>query len=275
MLQRLVANWLKEQARDVITQTLDPQETQDTDGPPERELVVIFPNRAEAGGFVDKLAAAKATKCNGFVEHLGRLGEVTTSVIEAPLSHERLAQVTLQAIKLRQPRWVLSSGFVVALHPDLRKGHLLMTRRVIDEQDYSLSTGLEVDANALAPGVHAGTLMTLGAFPATAAAKDELSKSHDALSCDRQAAIVAEVCRQQGTRMMAIHVVAESLAEQSRVSVREVKAQDSLAARIGAAAGAMIEQPSSAMHYWNEKETTLRLSDRLASFLTGIVQQLT
>jgi hypothetical protein len=74
--------------------------------------------------------------------------------------------------------------------------------------------------------------------------------------------------------MMAIHVVAESLAEQSRVSVREVKAQDSLAARIGAAAGAMIEQPSNAMHFWNEKETTLKLSDRLASFLTGVVQQL-
>jgi hypothetical protein len=185
-----------------------------------------------------------------------------------------LAQVTQQAITLRQPRWVLSSGFVVALHSDLRKGHLLMTQRVIDERDYSLRTGLEVDANALASVVHAGTLMTVTAFPTTVATKDELSKLHDALCCDRQAAIVAEVCRQQGTRMMAIHVVAESLAEQSRTSVREVKSQDSLAARIGAAAGAMMEQPSSAMHFWHEKETTLKLSDRLASFLTGVVQQL-
>jgi nucleoside phosphorylase len=274
MLQRFVAAWLKQQAQEVISQSLHPESQPATDEPAERDIVVIFPNRSEAGGFFDKLTDAKTTRCNGYVEHLGTLGDLSVCVIEAPVSHERLAQITHDVIQLRQPKWVLSSGFVVAVHEDLRKGHLLMAQRVIDAHEYSLQTGLQVTPGDLSPAVHVGTLLTVEVFPVGTNQKEELSRTMHALACDRQAAIVAEVSRLRGARMMAVHAVAESLHEQSRVSIREVKAQDTLAAKIGAAAGAMIEQPSSAKHFWNEKETALRLSDRLAGFLTGVIRQL-
>jgi len=47
-----------------------------------------------------------------------------------------------------------------------------------------------------------------------------------------------------------------------------------LAARLGAAAGAIVNRPSSIKDMWQLKEDALVASDRLAAFLSGIVPQL-
>lgn len=272
MLQHLVANWLKQQAREAVMQSLNPEASAAREPSP-CDIVVIFPSSGEAGGLIDKLAEKQTTKCKGFIEHLGQLDSHSIGVIEAPVSHEPLAHITQDVIRLCEPKWVVSAGFVVALDETLRKGHMLIAQTLTDSQSYSLQTGLQLDPATLSKGVHAGTLLTVQQFPDSLSKKTELAKV-DALACDRQATIIAEVCRLQKLPMMAIHAVGETVNEKSRVSVREIKSQATLSGKIGAAAGALLEQPSSAVDFWHEKESTLRLSDRLAKFLANMIRGL-
>ena len=73
--------------------------------------------------------------------------------------------------------------------------------------------------------------------------------------------------------MMAIHGVTGSFAKQNSV-LQELKSQDSVAGILGAAAGALIDRPSSVKDLWKESEASLMLTDRLAKFLVGVIGQL-
>jgi len=279
MLRHLVASWLREQAQQTLARKLHPDSDSDSaqNKPPCRcEIAVFFPSRAEAGGFVDQLADGDTMRCRGFVEHTGQLANKTICVVEAPVPPARLAGITRDVIELRQPRWLIIAGFAVALDGHLRKGHMVMARRVMDAQGYSLRTGLQLDEKSLqtANGVHAGTLLTVTDFPTSAGAKQTLSNEHAALACDRQATIIAEVCRLQHVPMLSVHAIVEGYGEPSATTVQRVRSQNSLAAKIGAAAGALIDRPSSVKQFFTEKETALRLSDRLATFLRGMLERL-
>ncbi len=277
MLRHLVAGWLREQAQQTLARTLDPDTDSAQDQPPRRcEIAVFFPSRAEAGGFVDQLAGGNTTRCHGFVEHTGQLAKRTICVIEAPVAPDRLARITRDAIGLRKPRWLICAGFAVALDEQIRKGHMVMARQVMDAQGYSLQTGLQLDDESLqtAPGVHAGALLTVTDFPTSVQAKQTLSNQHASLACDRQATIIAEVCRVQHVPMLSVHAVVEAYDEASATTVQQVRSQNSLAAKFGAAAGALIDRPSNVKQFFEEKETALRLSDRLAKFLAGMLERL-
>jgi adenosylhomocysteine nucleosidase len=277
MLRHLVAGWLREQAQQTLARTLDPDTDSAQDQPPRRcEIAVFFPSRAEAGSFVDQLAGGNTTRCHGFVEHTGQLAKRTICAIEAPVAPDRLARITRDVIGLRKPRWLISAGFAVALDAKIRKGHMVMARRVMDAQGYSLQTGLQLDDESLqtAHGVHAGALLTVTDFPTSAGAKQTLSSEHASLACDRQAMIIAEVCRVQHVPILSVHAIVEGFGEQSATTVQRVRSQNSLAAKIGAAAGALIDRPSSVKQFFTEKETALRLSDRLAKFLAGMLERL-
>ena len=276
MLRHLVASWLREQAQQTLAQSLNPKGQAAEQSPMTCDLVAVLPSRVEASGLVDQLRNPTTTRCAGFVEHVGHLEKRAISLIEAPVAQDRLAGIVRDVIQLRKPQWLMSAGFAMALRDDVRKGDILMARRVMDDKGYSLQTGLQLEDSSLKAtrGVHAGTLLSVTDLPSTMQAKKELAERHSAVGCDRQAAVIAEVCRLQQVPMLSVHTVAETLAEKSAIAVQHVKLQGSLAAKIGAAAGALIDQPSSVKQFWKEKETSLRLADRLAKFLIGMFQQL-
>ena len=275
MFQQLVANWLRQQAKETLIRNLQPAGGSLADAELHCDVAMIFPSRAEAGGMVDQLSNVHTTRCDGFVEHLGAVGGKTIGLVEATLPHDRLARITRDIAMLRKPRWMLSAGFAVALATHVQTGHVIMARRVLADRGFSLQTGLKLDDAALegTSAVHAGTLLTVEQLPSSKAAKLSLAQQYDSLACDRQAAVIAEVCRLQQLPMLAVHTVAERL-DGASVIAEQVKSQVSLAAKMGAAAGAVIERPSSVKQFWNQKETALRLSDRLASFLVDMLQQL-
>ena len=268
MLQRLVAQWLKQQAADTLKQSLrpDPDSVEEATSP-ECDLVCVFPSAAEAGGFVDKLAGTKTTKCKGFTERRGLLGNTVVTVVEAPVAQELLARIVQEVIRLHKPTWVVSSGFCVALKGNVQRGGMVMARQIVDVSGYSLRTGLQVDAQGLSKGVYLDTLLTM-----TESTTDEPPSG--ALAVDQQAAIVAEVCRLQRIKMFSVHAVAGARGDRSATVVTQMQKQSSLVAKLGAATGALLDQPSSFKHLLNDKEKTLRQSDRLATFLVGVIDSI-
>ena len=275
MLRHLVTNWLREQATEILKDQVtargaEPHENEGQADAADCDLVVVFPSRGEAGGLIDRLSGVSTMKCDRFVERTGTLGSMGVAVVEVDGDFELLARATRDTVVLRKPRWLIGSGFAVALHEDLRKGHFVMARRIIDGDGSSVSTGVKMDSS---DGIHAGTLLTRAHKPSSVQEKQKLT-STGALACDRQSAIVAEVGRILSTPTMTAHVVAETLLERPSTTLRNVTKHESWAGALGAAAGALMEQPSSAKELWNDKEQTLRLSDRLAGFLDGVIQNL-
>lgn len=237
---------------------------------PEVDIVCFFASASESGGTLDRLTQPGSTNCHGFTERIGALGDKVVGIVEVGGTHEELARVVRDVVALRKPRWVIGSGFAVGLAKSVREGEIVVAERIIDAADYSLNTGTTMPE---AKGLRVGTLLTLDKLPMSHDMKQELAVK-DALACETQAAIVAEVCRILKTPMMGIHCIAESANSSRNQLVKKVKSQESLAGMIGAAAGALLDHPGSVKEFWNDKESSLRLSDRLATFLTGVMAQL-
>ena len=250
---------------------LNPEVSDEADGeqPAEVDVVCIFPTASEAGGLVDKLSSVKASTCNGFVERTGTLNETRIAVIESTLQDEAFARCIRDVLVLRKPQWAIAGGFAMAVDNRTRRGEIVVADHIIDRRDYSLSTGTRM---AESKGLRVGPMLTVDMFPSEPDKQQELAATK-AIACDTQASVVAEVCRVLKVKMMAIHVVAKRQSATSSL-MKQVKSQESIAGLIGAAAGAIIENPGTVKEFWNDKEDALKLSDRLAAFLEGVIRQL-
>ena len=249
----------------------DSQSEDEPDGQsPQVDVVCVFVSSAEAGGLVDRLSGIRSAQCAGFTERIGMLGEKRVAIVETEQPHEKLAMIVRDVIAVRKPKWMLSAGLVVGLASSVKSGEIVVADRIIDDNGYSLSTGTKMPESK---GLRVGTVLTRALLPTLQAEKSQLANM-GALACDTQAALVAEVCRVMKTPMMGVHCVAESRNESHSQIIGKVKSQDSLAGMIGAAAGALLDQPGSVREFWHDKEKALRLSDRLSGFLVGVIDQL-
>lgn len=281
MLNRFVANWLREQAQDAVLRGLQPSpaDSRESEQPAAEsssvDIALFFPTASQAAGLVDQLKGVKVSECHGFVERVGQMENRRVAVIETQLSNQPLAMVVRDAICLRQPRWVLATGFATSMQSQVAPGHLLVANRLVDTRGYSLGINTGMPS---AMSLHVGALLTVSEEPHAAKTATtttaEADTTNSALAWETQAAVIGEVCRVLKTKMMAVHGVSGRSDRSESKLTQEIKSQDSLAGILGAAAGALIEKPSSFKDLWNEKEATLVISDRLAKFLVGVMVQL-
>ncbi len=283
MLRWLVSNWVQQNARQqlqaVVSETLrarqEPTDDEQTPPPP-ADVVFIFALSVEAAGLVDLLQDTVTTRCQSHVEHLGRWQDRVVLIVEAGVGQQAAATATRDVIKLHQPPWIVSAGFAGALNSQLRRGHILLADEVVDVAGHRLEIGLTVDSAAVetSPWLHVGRLLTVDQLIRTKAEKEELGKTHGALVCDMETYAVAEVCQQQHVRMMSVRIISDGLDDELPKEIEGLLQQASLAGKLGAAAGAIFHRPSSVKDMWQLKEDALKATDRLARFLTGVIDQL-
>jgi adenosylhomocysteine nucleosidase len=272
--------WLREQAQQRLEEVLSArqrtvEERLQEDLPP-CDVAILFALRAEAGGLVDKLGQVTTTKCASYVEHMGRLANSTVVVAETGVGAARARRAASDLIATNPPRWLISAGFAGGLSEALHRGHILMADSVVDQKGQVLATGLKLDASviAAAPGLHVGRLLSVDQPVRTGLERRGLAQQHAAVACDMETMALAQVCRQAKLRFLAVRIVSDAVDDELTPPVKAVRSQESLAAKLGAATGAVIGRPSSVKDFWQTKEDGLRLSDRLATFLVGIVGQL-
>jgi adenosylhomocysteine nucleosidase len=278
-MRNLVNGWLREQAQERLLRTWQELRRQHTDPdqpPPDCDVVVLFARRAEAGGLVDQLSQTVTTRGDHFVEHLGRLGERFLAVIETGVGSEMAARAAQDAVALHRPRWLISSGFATGLQPDVKRGHMVIAREVADPEGQSLAIDLQLDPQAIAAsrGWHTGKLITLPSPIDCPADKREAGQAHQAVACDLDSMAVAQVCLATGTTFLSVRAVEWSVDDDVAPLRKKLQSQPTLAARLGAATGAVFHKPSTVKDMWQVKEDALRISDRLARFLIGLIEQL-
>ncbi|MCB9940497.1 MAG: nucleoside phosphorylase [Planctomycetaceae bacterium] len=284
MLRWMVSNLLRQAAQDQIRNVVssamqgqrEPSEAAAIEPLPPIDVVVVFALSIESGGFVDLLKERKTTRCHSHTEHRGQLNGRQVLVAESGVGQAAAKNVTTDVTGLYQPNWVISAGFAGALQPALRRGHILMSEEVADVTGKRLSIGLTVDRAALeaSPSLHVGRLLTVDQLVRTREVKEQLGTDHAALACDMETLAVAQACQHAGTKFMSIRIVSDSIDDELPKEIESLLAQASLVGKLGAAAGAIANRPSSVKDLWKLKEDALKATDRLARFVTSVIDQL-
>jgi adenosylhomocysteine nucleosidase len=285
-LRMLVGHFAREAAtrklREVVDQELRRRTAaggDDADAPqeiPPCNVLVAYALAIESTGLVDRLEDSESLRCASFVEHAGRLGEQRIVVIDTGVGRKAAARSVDDAIAVHRPAWLVSAGFAAGLRDELRRGHMLMADRVADSHGDELSVGLAIDPQVVAAtrGLHVGRLVTVDEVVRTTAEKRRLAEQHDAIACDMETAAVAEVCRRREVRFLSVRVISDAVDDALPREVERLLAQDTLAGKLGAAAGAIFGRPSAVKDLWKLRDQAFKASDRLADFLTGVLPQL-
>ncbi len=285
VLRYILRNWLHNAAKEKVREKMaeaarrqtEPSEQARQPEPEDCHIGVIFALRIESGGFEDRLdGMTTTTRGHGFVVRRGRLKDRRIAVVVCGAGRESAAAATEALIAGHRPEWVLSAGFAGGLDPKLARSDILMVDRLVDTSGQRLSVDLRVDPESLAamPGVHVGQLLTADRIIRLPDEKRALGQEHDAAAVDMETFAVAEVCRDQHVRFLAVRVINDAVDDELPRDVENLLDQKSHAGRLGAAAGAIWRRPASAKDMWNLRESALAASERLGKFLVGMLEQL-
>jgi len=240
------------------------------------DIALLYALNLESGGLVDRMTDAVTTECPAFVERIGRLDGHPVLVAESGVGQERARQAAEDLIRIHHPRWIIATGFAGALVEELQRGHILMADTLVDVQHQSLDVGFRVAPETVqaTPGLHVGRLVTVDQLVRKREDKQQLAAQYGAVACDMETMAVAQVCREQQVRFLAVRVISDGLDDRLPAEVERMIDQRSVAGKLGAATRALFQRPGSIKDMWRLQEIARRASDRLASFLAGVVPQL-
>jgi adenosylhomocysteine nucleosidase len=280
VFRTLVTNYLREQAQERLlaavreSGTLPQGEGADAQPPPPCDVAIVFAVPVEAGGLVDLLENAVTLRCASFVEHLGTLGQRRVVLVEAGVG-AAAGRATLEAISLHHAKWVIAAGFATGLDPALKRGHFLIADEVTDLHGQQLAVDLHVRRESLdQPTLHGGRLLTIDHLLRSPEEKFRLGHNHAAQAADMETLAIAHACRQRNVRFLAVRIITDTVEDALPAEVERMLDQKSLAAKLGAAAGALWKHPATIKDMWQLKEDAVRASDRLARLLVGVVGNL-
>lgn len=288
MWQGLVRNWLLGQAqqkmREAAAQAAKQAAEQHAAGEPEPEQTqeqrvchvgVVFALGIEAGGLVDRLAGVVRTEGAGFVAREGGLEGRRIVLVESGAGRQRAGSATEALILGHHPRWIISAGFAGGLDERLRQGDILIADTIVDAENRQLAIDFKLAGESQAtPRVHVGRLLTVDRVIRTPGEKRELGKRHAALAVDMETMGVAAACCAEKVRFLSVRVIIDTVDRTLPHDIDLMVRKESTAGRLGAAAGAIFRRPSSVKDMWQLKEDALVASQRLATFLVGMIGQL-
>ncbi len=241
---------------------------------PPCDIAFIFALDIESADFVEKLTDVLTTRMPTYTVHEGMYDNRQVVVVESGVGVENAARAALDTIALHRPQWVVSAGFAGSLHPDVRKGHIVMADHVCDTEGRQLATGLKIDPSQATRSMHLGRLLTVERPVRTPDEKRKLGEKYNAVACDMESMATAAICGKMKTRFISVRVISDGVNEALPPEVEKLMNTTSLAGKIGAVAGAVMGRPAVVKDLWRLKEDAYRASDRLAKFLTGVAPQL-
>lgn len=290
-LRWVVSNLLNEMAEEKMQQAMEraKQLVQTARGPragidplrpleaaPAPEVALLFALNLESGGLVDRLTRAVTTECPAMVERIGLLDGRPVIVAESGVGQRAAEQAAEDLIRIHHPRWIIAAGFAGALVPSLERGHILMADSLVDSSHQSLNVGFRIAPQVVeaTPLLHVGRLLTVDRLVRQREEKERLAVEFDAIACDMETMAIAQACRRQQVRFLAVRIISDGLDDRLPQEVERMLDQPSLAGKLGAATRALFQRPGSVKDMWKLQEIARRASDRLAGFLAGVIPQL-
>lgn len=282
-VRQTVANGARKQSSKSSNDDSSQSHSSDASEPqrPDAELLpchtgLVFALALESGHLRDRLTGTVEIQGAGFRVATGGLKGRGIAVLHAGPGRDAALRGTEALIAGHRPRWVISAGFAGALQPNIARGDIVMVNSVANLQGERLAIDLRVNAQTVSKlsGVHVGRLLSVDSIVRKPEDKQSLGRQHDALAVDMETMAVAEVCRREKQRFMAIRVISDTMDEELPADIERLLHKRTTAQRIGAAAGGLVRRPSGIKDLWRLRENALSAADRLAKFLEGVIVQL-
>ncbi|HEY2882325.1 MAG TPA: hypothetical protein VGJ15_07830 [Pirellulales bacterium] len=256
------------------------QRAETSGGIPEPNLppchaAVIFALPLEATPWERKLHGAVAIRGTKWTIVQGGLQGRGIVVVHSGVGYDNAAQATAAIIAGHKPKWIISAGLAGGLQSGIKRNDIVIPNAILDENGKRLAIDLNLPSTSAAnSGVYTGALLTIDRVAFRAAEKRRLGEKFGAVAVDMETLGVAEACRREKQRFLAVRVICDAVDEELPADVEHLVKQTRLGRRIGAAAGSVIRRPSVVKELWRVRETAILCSQRLASFLEGIIEQL-
>lgn len=286
LLRWLVSNYVRQAAEQQVHRVLesavsggseDVDRTGHSKSPtPRCDVALFFALPIEAGGMIDRLSACQTTRWASHVEHVGFWDERRVVVGVSGAGSEAASRAAEDLLAVHRPLWVIAAGFAASLDVRLRRGHVLMPDVIRSEDGEERSVGFKIDPQVIAgtPGLHVGRLLSIDRLVLSASERRRLADHTGALACDNETAAVAEVCRKQKTRFLAIRMISDEIDDELPAELAHLLSQQTLAGKLGAVTGALFKRPANIKLMWQMRDDAGRASDGLAAFVVGILRQL-
>ncbi|MBX3443654.1 MAG: 5'-methylthioadenosine nucleosidase [Planctomyces sp.] len=226
----------------------------------------------ELAGFLNRCEHVRRYTGGPFVFRGGRLNGVRVAIVETGPGLSLAERGTLALLDAHSPDWVISAGFSGALVPELQRGDIVVADRVRDWQARELAFDLTYPAEP-ERGIHCGRLLTMDRIVRTIEEKQRLAGETGCLAVDMESFAVADVCRRQGRRFLAIRSISDDLTEDLPPEAIAIFATRGVR-RLGAVAGSLWKRPRSASDLWRLREHAQGAADSLAAFLPPLLMQL-
>ncbi|HTQ38960.1 MAG TPA: hypothetical protein VMJ32_08025 [Pirellulales bacterium] len=237
---------------------------------------LVFAMGLEAGALEDKLAGKIAVRGSRYTAWQGGLKGRGVVIVHSGVGQKNAAMATAALIVGHKPRWVISAGLAGGLQADVNRGDIVMPDCILGEDGRRLAIDFHISPQqqAATPGLHVGPLLTIDRVAFKAAEKLQLGQRHGALAVDMETLAVAEECRREKQRFLAVRVVSDPVDEELPADIERLVTRPTWMRRIGATAGSIIRRPSTVKDLWRFREAALVCSKKLAAFLEGIIEQL-
>ncbi len=236
---------------------------------------VVYAMAIEAASLEARLGGIISIKAAGFTARQGGLNGRGVVVVHSGVGRVNAEKASEALILGHRPTWVISAGLAGGLHVDVKRGDIVMPDTVLGEDGRQLSIDFQIspEQNA-ARDLHVGPLVTIDRIAARAAHKRELGTLHAAIAVDMETIGVAEACRRERQKFLAVRVISDTVDEELPADIERLLTRKTLVRRIGATAGTVLRRPSFVKELWRFRETAHKCSERLASFLVGVIEQL-
>ncbi len=235
---------------------------------------VVFALNIEAGCLQDLLVNVVTTRGQGFVAREGDLQDRHVVLIQSGVGRRRAAAATEALLDGHRPAVVISAGFAGGLDAKLRRGDIVVARRVLDESGGVCEIDLAgLPALTAGSGVCEGCLLTVDRLVRLPEEKLALGEKYAAAAVDMETLAVAGVCRRRQTPFLAVRAISDAAGDVLPRDVQKLLDQKTAAARLGAAVGSILRRPSSVMDLLRLQQRAVETSDRLAKFLSALMTQ--
>ena len=226
----------------------------------------------EMGAFLDRCQRIRRYTGGDFVFRGGRYDEVRVAIVESGVGFERARRATQALIDAHTPPWIVSAGFAGALDSEIKAGDIVMANSLADTHGNELSIDLNLSA-AGQKGLHVGRIVTVDQVVRTIAAKQTLQARFGGIAVDMESLAVAQVCRETGTRFLAVRAITDDLSADLPPEILSLVGSTGTA-RLGAAVAAAWKRKGSIKEMWRLRESAHAAAGRLADFLDGVIKQL-
>jgi adenosylhomocysteine nucleosidase len=225
----------------------------------------------EAGAMEDRLRGVIAIRGGKYAVRQGGLKGRGIVVIHSGIGQKKAGEATEMLIAGHRPGWVISAGLAGGLREGVKREDIVMPDAILGEDGRRLTIDYQL---APTPGVHVGPLVTVDRVVFKPQQKRELGEQTGAMAVDMETLAVAEVCRREKQRFLAVRVISDAVNDELPPDVERLLTKKTFSGWLGAAAGSVLRRPSAAKDLWRLRETALVCSIRLAKFLEQVIGRL-